>query len=67
MQFRRNLIAGKSREVFDIIDKLLQKTPENRLGYHGGAEEILAHPWFESLNIGKLERGEIQAPIIPNS
>lgn len=35
-----------SDECKDLITKLLEKDPANRLGTNGGIEEILAHPWF---------------------
>jgi hypothetical protein len=35
-----------SEKVKDLLSKLLMKNPEERLGYRGGVDEILAHHWF---------------------
>jgi serum/glucocorticoid-regulated kinase 2 len=43
----------------------LEKEPANRLGSKNGLEEILAHPWFSSLEIGKLVEKSIDAPFKP--
>jgi serum/glucocorticoid-regulated kinase 2 len=43
----------------------LEKEPQNRLGSKNGLEEILAHPWFASLEIGKLVEKSIEAPFKP--
>jgi hypothetical protein len=32
------------------------------LGYTGGIKEILAHPFFQNLDIKKLENYEIEPP-----
>ncbi|CAI2365912.1 unnamed protein product [Moneuplotes crassus] len=54
-----------SEHVKDIITKLLQKDPSERLGNQGGVEEIKAHPWFKDINFEKLENKEYDAPYIP--
>ncbi|XP_020592813.1 serine/threonine-protein kinase UCNL-like [Phalaenopsis equestris] len=42
--------VGKQRPEFrDLITRLLEKEPERRLGYFGGAEEVKAHPFFNGL------------------
>lgn len=45
--------------------QLLEKDPANRLGSKNGLEEILAHPWIQSIDLGKLEKKEIEAPFKP--
>jgi serum/glucocorticoid-regulated kinase 2 len=35
----------------DLIKKLLDKNMKKRLGSSGGVEEILSHPFFETLNM----------------
>ena len=37
-------------EIQDLIMKLLDKNKDTRLGTAGGAEEILAHPVFKSID-----------------
>jgi serine/threonine protein kinase len=39
-----------SEEAQDLLSKLLQKEPGNRLGFNDGAAEIKAHPWFGSID-----------------
>ena len=34
----------------DITQKLLCKDKAKRLGSNGDIDEILSHPWFDSLN-----------------
>ena len=51
-----------SDEVVDLIKKLLIKDKDQRLGSQGDANEILDHPWFADIDIGALERFEIEAP-----
>ena len=40
-----------SPEVMDLLAKLLEKKPEDRLGHSGGIDEILEHQWFEGVNL----------------
>ena len=51
-----------SAECQDFISRILVKDPTQRLGTHGDIEEILAHPWFNSLNIQKILAKEIEVP-----
>lgn len=59
-----------SPEAKDLIDKLLQLDPRERLGanvdekYPSGGREIQAHPWFADINWGTLLEDEAQ--FIPN-
>ena len=53
----KNIFTGKlsfkdstSRELQDIILRLLERVPENRLGYEYGAKEIKAHPFFANID-----------------
>ncbi|GBF95420.1 hypothetical protein Rsub_08382 [Raphidocelis subcapitata] len=48
----------------DLISKLLEKDPGDRLGTHAGAEEIKGHPFFASVNWALLRQQE--APYVPN-
>ena len=36
------------------LNKLLNKEPLKRLGYKGGAEEILRHPWFKEIKLDDI-------------
>ena len=38
----------------DLINKLLMKKKDERLGAQGGVKEILKHPFFEGLDMAKL-------------
>ena len=35
-----------SADFADLVNKLLTKDPEDRIGTNGGADEIFAHQWF---------------------
>ena len=43
----------------DLVSSLLVKNPKNRLGYKGGAEEILAHEWFNDIDTEALLMKEL--------
>lgn len=47
----------------DLISKLLRREPETRFGATGGSSEILAHPFFESLDLQALESRQIVPPL----
>jgi hypothetical protein len=51
---RRTYRIEYSDQVVDLIGKLLKKTKEERLGAHNDAAEILAHPWFASIDLEAL-------------
>lgn len=55
-----------SDEGKDIIVKLLNKTPEKRLGSLADSLEVLSHPWFSSLNWTQINDKKVKAPFIPN-
>lgn len=54
-----------SEEVKDLITKMLEKDPANRIGTEKGVEEIMAHPWFDGFDFEKLENKELEPPFIP--
>ena len=43
-----------TNECKDFIEKCLKKNPTERLGTVGGLEEILAHPWIQSIDLEAL-------------
>ena len=50
------------------MSKFLNMTPNSRIGYRGGAVEVLKHPWFPQSNfIQKIERKEVPAPVTPSN
>ncbi|XP_018101167.2 protein kinase C delta type [Xenopus laevis] len=51
-----------SAEIKDLLHKLLEKDPEQRLGF---IKNIRAHPVFHSINWEQLERQEIPPPLCP--
>ena len=53
-----------SEEVKDLILKLLEKDPKNRLG-NNGFDEIRKHPFFNNLDFNEIENKKIPAPFIP--
>lgn len=62
---RRTYRISYSDEVVDIISQLLKKAKEERLGASGDAAEILAHPWFNDIDMTALENFELPAPFLP--
>lgn len=49
-----------SKYAQDLISKLLDKDPENRLGNKEGATEIKSHPWFGSINWTDVEMKKLK-------
>ncbi len=54
-----------SDEAKDIITKLLRKKPGERLGAIGDSEEVMSHPFFKSIDVGKLLKREVEAEFKP--
>mmetsp|Transcript_20983 Transcript_20983/g.20102 ORF Transcript_20983/g.20102 Transcript_20983/m.20102 type:complete len:183 (+) Transcript_20983:583-1131(+) len=55
-----------SDEIESLINQLLLKDKTKRLGYQNDGEEILAHPFFASLDINKLLAKQLEAPFKPD-
>ena len=55
-----------SDEFEDIVQKLLEKDWEKRLGTSGGFQDILKHPWFKDIDINQIETMQMEPPIKPN-
>lgn len=54
-----------SDECMDIVAKLLEKNPEDRLGTDGGIEEVISHPWFDEYDVDKVLNKQYEAPYLP--
>lgn len=50
--------------VIDLLEKLLNKDGNLRLGALG-AQEIKEHPWFSDINWNAMESGKIFPPFVP--
>ncbi|CAK90158.1 unnamed protein product (macronuclear) [Paramecium tetraurelia] len=62
VQFPKKL----SPEVKDLIKLLMIKDPNKRLGSKNGVDDILAHPWFQDIDIAKYIQKQIDPPYIPD-
>ena len=49
-----------------MLKGLLSKDPRKRLG-RNGIEEIIQHSWFDSIDFGLLEVGDIDPPFVPST
>lgn len=65
------ILAGKvqvpdyvDEQASNLIHRFLQIDPALRIGANGAAE-VKAHPWFEGLDWGRLQRRENHGPIKP--
>lgn len=54
-----------SDEAKDIINKLLTKDANTRLGAQADSLEVLSHPWFKDLDWSKLLERKLKAPFVP--
>lgn len=64
VQIRKIDKTDWSEEGVCFINKLIQRKPENRLGF-GGIEEIKNHDWLKDVNWKKLQKKDLEAPFIP--
>eukprot|EP00051_Salpingoeca_urceolata_P010120 m.123360 g.123360 ORF g.123360 m.123360 type:complete len:875 (+) comp16586_c0_seq1:284-2908(+) len=48
-----------------IITSLLKKTPSERLGYVGGAQDVMRHGFFRGLDFDRLLDRELEPPFVP--
>ena len=56
--------SSVSPEAKDFILRLLDKHPESRLGADSGIAEIFKHEWLQGVDIEKIKRRELPAPIL---
>lgn len=60
---RHNITVSKVAQ--DLINKLLVKDMEKRLGSKNDIDEVLAHPWFKGIDKEKILSKEIEPPFKP--
>lgn len=54
-----------SDEAQDLINKLLHKNMDLRLGADEDVDEVLSHPWFSSLDMDAILAKDIDPPYKP--
>ncbi|CAD8148565.1 unnamed protein product [Paramecium pentaurelia] len=54
-----------SDQLKDLIIRLLQKDPDQRLGQNGGIVEILTHVWFHDVDFEGIVNQTLQPPYKP--
>ncbi|CAG9326973.1 unnamed protein product [Blepharisma stoltei] len=59
-----NLIGEWSEECVDFVNQLIQRRPQNRLGFNG-INEVKNHPWVRNVEWDKLFRKEIKPSFKP--
>ena len=53
------------KDAVNLTRKLLLPRPEERLGYYKGAEDIMVHEFFDSINWDALYKKEVTPPFRP--
>ena len=61
-----NIPSYVSKVCRDLLERLLNKVPEHRLGYQLGAKEVRQHPWFKGVSWGKVKSRKLIPPYRPN-
>lgn len=56
---------GWSKESVNFINRLIQRKPENRLGFNG-IEEIKYHPFLSKIDWNLLEQRKLVSPFLPD-
>ena len=54
-----------SKEAINMVDKLLQRDPENRIGCCEGSDPIRQHSFFKSIDWELLEMKKLSPPFTP--
>ena len=54
-----------SENAKDLINMLLEKDMEKRLGWKDDVNEVISHPWFKDLDVNKILNKEIPPPFKP--
>lgn len=55
-----------SPEFRDFVTQLIHAIPEKRMGFKGGAAEVMSHPWFDGFDWQALRDGRMPAPYKPD-
>jgi len=58
-QYKIKPIPHVSREANDLLQRLLRKEPEHRLGAKGGAMVIKLHSFFHNTDFDKLPKNQL--------
>jgi hypothetical protein len=48
----------------DFCNKMIQRKPVNRLGYHG-FQEVMRHPWLQGVDWEQMRQKTLTSPYIP--
>ncbi|KAK9909485.1 hypothetical protein WJX75_003002 [Coccomyxa subellipsoidea] len=65
-QVKYSVPSHFSKEVRDLIKRLLVHNPNQRLGaLKAGAADIKAHPWFANFDWAAFSKRQMKAPYIP--
>ena len=63
LTFPSQTAAPHSSQIHDLIEKLINRNPRERLGSSGGYQEILSHEFFDNLDLEALEGLQIEPPM----
>ena len=63
---RKDIKNGWSIEAADFINKMIQRKPAKRLGFHGD-DEVKSHLWFKNFNWNDIYNKKILAPFVPQN
>lgn len=55
-----------SETAKDLINKLLEKDMDDRLGAKNDADDILSHPWFKGIDKAAVLAKEVEPPFKPS-
>ncbi len=65
--YRLNVEDGRSENLIDLVDRLLDKDPTQRLGMlSGGMRDILDHAWFDEIDRARMRAKRWPAPWKPD-
>jgi len=54
-----------SADAQSLITKLLNRSPESRLGSKSGLDEIMAHPFFANIDFNQVYERKLNSPFKP--
>ncbi len=53
-------------EMKSFVQGMLEPEESKRLGFKDGAKEVMAHPWFASINFEELQNRTIEPEFMPD-